>query len=236
MKTLIKRSSDRVHKKDSWKESWYAFFPHQSYFGKLTGFSEDIVQAGKGFGMHPHQNMEIITIVTAGAQRHEDTTGSKHTLDPLSVQAMSAGSGIRHSEVNASATEPFHSFQIWVLPELMDVAPRHEVFRFQPGDRHNQVLTVISPDRREGSIYINQDVYLSLSTLDAEYTLVYELEKPAHGVYVHVVKGEITVGESLLQPGDAIGVYQTRSLPIQARQRSELIFVETPVDAIRFEV
>jgi redox-sensitive bicupin YhaK (pirin superfamily) len=236
MKTLIKRSSDRVHKKDLWKESWYAFFPHQSYFGKLTGFSEDIVEAGKGFGLHPHQNMEIATIVTDGAQMHEDTTGSKHTLDSLSVQSMSAGRGIYHSEVNASTTVPFHSFQIWVLPELMDVAPRHEVFRFKPGDRHNQVLTVISPDRRDGSIYINQDVYLGLSTLDANYDLVYELKKPTHGLYVHVVKGEIIVGETVLQPGDAMGVYETHTVPIRTAQPSELIFVETPVDDIRFEV
>jgi redox-sensitive bicupin YhaK (pirin superfamily) len=236
MKTLIKRNADRVHKKDAWKESWYAFFPYQSYFGKLTGFAEDIVEAGKGFGMHPHQNMEIITIVSAGAQKHEDTTGHKHILDSSSVQAMSAGRGIYHSEVNASTTEPFHSFQIWVLPEKMNIEPRHEVLQYEADDKLNRILTVVAPDRREGSIFINGQVYFSLSTLDEQHTLHYEMIKPDNGVYVHVVKGEISIGETVLTSGDAIGIYESSSTAIRASQRSELIFVETPVDAIRFEV
>jgi redox-sensitive bicupin YhaK (pirin superfamily) len=236
MKTLIKRNADRKHKKDTWKESWYAFFPYQSYFGKLTGFSEDIVGAGKGFGMHPHQNMEIITIVTGGAQKHEDSTGNTYTLDSSGVQVMSAGSGIYHSEVNASSTDPFHSFQLWILPEKLDITPRYEVFQYQPGDKYNKVLTVISPDRREGSMYINQDVYLSLSTLDTNHTLQYKMIGHGNGVYIHVVKGEIMIGETPLISGDAVGIYEAVSLAIQARQRSELIFVETPVHDIRFEV
>jgi redox-sensitive bicupin YhaK (pirin superfamily) len=149
---------------------------------------------------------------------------------------MSAGRGIYHSEVNASSTQPFHSFQIWVLPEKMNIEPRHEVLHYGSGDKLNKLLTVISPDRREGSIFINQDVYVSLSTLDEKHTLHYEMIKPDNGVYVHVVKGEITIGEITLTSGDAVGIYQTSSMAIRASQPSELIFVETPVDTIKFEV
>jgi redox-sensitive bicupin YhaK (pirin superfamily) len=122
------------------------------------------------------------------------------------------------------------------LPKKINVAPRHELFHYQPGDKHNKVLTVISPDRGKGSIYINGDVYVSLSTLDTDYTLRYEMIKPDNGLYLHVIKGEIMIGETALTSGDAIGIYEAPSIAIRASGHSELIFVETPVDTIRFEV
>lgn len=104
MKTIIKSSTSRIHKKDAWKESWYAFVPYQTNFGELCGFADDIVEAGQGFGMHPHQNMEITTILISGSQAHKDNTGSEGIINENSVQTMSAGIGIMHSEFNASQT------------------------------------------------------------------------------------------------------------------------------------
>jgi len=135
MKFLHKPNEDRMHKKDAWKTSAYAFVPMQTHFGELCGFADDIVNAGQGFGMHPHQNMEISTIVVSGSQAHKDNTGSEGIVDANCVQTMSAGVGIVHSEFNASKTEPFHSYQIWVYPKLMDVKPRHEKFSYQPEDK-----------------------------------------------------------------------------------------------------
>jgi redox-sensitive bicupin YhaK (pirin superfamily) len=104
----------RWHKQDSWKKSAYAFVPNQTHFGELTGFADDIVNAGEGFGMHPHQNIEISTIVVTGSQVHKDNTGSEGIIDQNSIQTMSAGTGIMHSEFNISKSESFHSYQIWV--------------------------------------------------------------------------------------------------------------------------
>ncbi|MBD0259523.1 MAG: pirin family protein [Cytophagales bacterium] len=238
MQTFHKRNADRLHRQDAWKKSWYAFFPHQTYFGKLTGFSEDIVDGGQGFGMHPHQDMEIVTIPLYGAQRHQDSTGSSHVIDAGSVQVMSAGRGIHHSEVNASPAEPFRSFQIWVMPREKGLVPRHEVFRFTPGDKRNRVLTVLSPDRREGSALIHQNAFFSLSHLEAGHELAYALHAPGNGVYVHVangeVTGEVTAGTQRLTAGDALALWETERISLKAGADADLIFVEVPVDAVRF--
>ena len=123
MKFLHRPSQDRWHKQDEWKKSAYAFVPYKTNFGELCGFADDVVAAGKGFGMHPHQNMEISTIVVDGEQAHRDDTGSEGIIDRNCVQTMSAGTGIMHSEYNRSETASFHSFQIWVYPKTLNVTP-----------------------------------------------------------------------------------------------------------------
>lgn len=116
MKNILINNNDRIHKQDAWKKSAYSFVPYQTNFGELCGFADDIVEPGQGFGMHPHQNMEISTIVIGGSQAHKDNTGSEGVINMNCVQTMSAGTGIMHSEYNASESESFHSFQIWVYP------------------------------------------------------------------------------------------------------------------------
>ncbi len=234
MNHLIKTNADRTHWEDSWKQSWYAFYPYQTYFGKLTGFSEDIVAGGRGFGMHPHQNMEIVTIPVAGAQTHRDSTGNVRTLDARSVQLMSAGTGLEHAEMNASAMEPFRSFQIWVMPEKENVAPRYESFSYQPADKQNRILTVISPDGRDNSLTINQRAFFSLSHLTPGAALPYVINQPGNGVYIHVVTGSITADGHILHAGDAIGIWDSPQVALTATVDSDLIFVETPVAEIKF--
>lgn len=229
MKFLYRPSQDRWHKEDDWKKSAYAFVPFKTNFGELCGFADDVVAAGKGFGMHPHQNMEISTIVIAGAQAHRDNTGSEGVIDSNCVQTMSAGTGIMHSEYNASETTPFHSFQIWVYPKKMNLKPRHEKFTYRPGDKHNKVLLTLSPDQRLGTALINQDAFLSVSSVDPGNQVVYEMNLKGNGVYIHCAKGSVVIGNYALQAGDALGVYETDAIRINAGQLAELIFVEVPV-------
>lgn len=230
MKTLFRPSEFRLHKQDAWKKSAYAFVPYQTNFGALCGFADDVVQAGKGFGMHPHENMEISTIVLKGAQAHRDNTGSEGIIDTQTVQTMSAGTGIMHSEYNNSPTETFWSFQIWVYPKEMNVLPRHEKFTFQPHDKLNKVLLALSPDRRQGSAFINQDAFFSLCTLEAGKEISYSMYLPTNGVYVHCAEGEIKIGDFSLKAGDAIGIYDTQTFDIVASSSAELIFVEVPME------
>ncbi|MDZ4822988.1 MAG: pirin family protein [Flavobacteriales bacterium] len=156
MKYLVRKSTERIHKKDTWKTSAYSFAPFQTHFGELCGFADDIVKAGQGFEMHPHQNMEISTIVLKGEQAHTDNTGGEGVIHQNSVQTMSAGTRIMHSEFNASQTEPFHSYQIWVYPKLMDINPRHEQFIYKPDEKLNKPLLALSPNKRENSVFIKQ--------------------------------------------------------------------------------
>ncbi|MDX2191632.1 MAG: pirin family protein [Bacteroidota bacterium] len=229
MKYILRKSEDRIHKKDEWKTSAYAFVPFQTNFGELCGFADDIVQPGKGFGMHPHKNMEISTIVIDGAQSHKDDTGSEGIVDAKCVQTMSAGTGIMHSEYNASATESFHSFQIWVYPKELNVLPRHEKFVFDPKDKKNRVLLALSPDGRNNTAKINQDAFFSLSELEKDMKVNYTMNMSNNGVYIHCAKGTVNIEDNLIHEGDAIGIYETSAISILALQNAELIFVEVPM-------
>jgi quercetin 2,3-dioxygenase len=229
MKFLHRPSKDRWHKQDAMKKSAYAFVPHQTHFGELCGFADDVVYGGQGFGMHPHQNMEISTVVIDGVQAHKDNTGSEGLITANSVQTMSAGTGIMHSEFNASKTETFHSFQIWVYPKLKDVKPRHEKFEYDPSDKQNKVLLALSPDKRNGTALINQDAFFSVSKLQNGKALEYKMNMTGNGVYIHCAKGHINIEDYQLDSGDALGVYETSSVNISATEDTEIIFVEVPM-------
>jgi quercetin 2,3-dioxygenase len=229
MKFLHRPNKARWHKKDAWKKSAYAFAPNQTNFGELCGFADDIVNGGEGFGMHPHQNMEISTIVVAGSQAHKDNTGSEGIIHQNSVQTMSAGTGIMQSEFNTSKTEPFHSYQIWVYPNELNVKPRHEAFNYQQEDKLNKILLTLSPDRRSNTALINQDAFFSVSHIEKEVELEYKINLKDNGVYIHCVSGTITIEDFTLNEGDALGVYETESFNLKALENTELIFVEVPM-------
>lgn len=229
MKTFLKPSNSRIHKKDAWKESWYAFVPHQTHFGELCGFADDIVEAGQGFGMHPHQNMEIATILISGSQAHKDNTGSEGTMNENSVQIMSAGTGIMHSEFNTSQTESFHSYQIWVYPKLQNVKPRHQKFSYKPEDKLNKILLALSPDGRNNTAMINQDAFFSVSKIEKNASIIYKMNMNENGVYIHCTIGKVEVGGNILEAGDAIGIFETDRIQINCYNNSELVFVEVPM-------
>ncbi len=229
MKYLLRENKDRIHKQDAWKKSAYAFVPYQTNFGELCGFADDIVEPGQGFGMHPHQNMEISTIVISGSQAHKDNTGSEGIVNENCVQTMSAGTGIMHSEFNASKTESFHSFQIWVYPKKENVKPRHEKFSYQAEDKRNKVLLTLSPDGRNKTALINQDAFFSVAKLEKGNSVTYEMNSKGNGVYVHCATGAMEIDNNKLAAGDAIGIYDTDTFAIKSNEDAELIFVEVPM-------
>jgi redox-sensitive bicupin YhaK (pirin superfamily) len=229
MQHIVRRNAERIHKTDAWKKSAYAFVPHQTHFGELCGFADDWVNAAQGFGMHPHQNMEITTIVVQGMQAHKDNTGSQGIIDNGTIQTMSAGTGIMHSEFNASDSEAFHSYQIWVYPKTQNVAPRYGAFKFAAEDKLNKVLLSISPDGRDGSATINQDAFFSVLTLQAGQTITYNINLQGNGVYIHTAAGGIQIAGVSLAEGDAMGCYETNEVSITALETSELVFVEVPM-------
>lgn len=229
MKTLHRPDASRIHRTDTWKTSAYAFVPYESHFGELCGFADDVVAPGHGFGLHPHRDMEISTLMLRGAQRHEDSTGTRHLLGAHAVQTMSAGTGLRHSEVNASTTEPFHSYQVWVYPRAAGGAPRWETFAYRPEDAANRFLLALSPDRREGSALIGQDAFFSVAALDKAARVPYRPRGEGSGVYLHCASGEVRVAGQRLGPGDALGVWETEACEVEALAASELVLVEVPM-------
>ncbi|MEI6898872.1 MAG: pirin family protein [Bacteroidota bacterium] len=229
MKYILRPDQERIHNKDDWKTSAYSFIPYQTHFGELCGFADDIVNGGEGFGMHPHQNMEISTIIISGAQAHKDNTGTEEVITENCIQTMSAGTGLMHSEYNASRTEAFHSFQIWVYPKKENVKPRYEKFTYQPSAKINRVLLALSPDGRNDTALINQESFFSVSCLEKNNSVLYKMNEKNNGVYIHCAKGIIIVEGNILNPGDAIGIYETDSIRLTGQETAELIFVEVPM-------
>lgn len=226
---ILKPGATRMHRRDAWKESWYAFVPYQTHFGELCGFADDIVEGGHGFDVHPHRNMEISTIVLSGSQAHKDDTGRSGILGPNAVQTMSAGTGIMHSEFNASESDSFQSYQIWVYPKQKDVAPRYDSFSYRAEDKLNKILLTISPDGRGGTAKINQDAFFSSSLLEKNTSVEYCMHLPGNGVYIHCAKGSIRINDTVLNESDAAGIYECDSFVIHCEEKAEVVCVEVPM-------
>jgi quercetin 2,3-dioxygenase len=229
MKYLYKSGTDRTHKRNDWKKSASAFAQNQTNFGELCGFADDSVNGGKGFGMHPHQNMKITTILVEGSQAHKDSTGGEGIISASSVQTTSEGAGIWHNEFNTSKTEPFQNYQIWVYPKTVNVKPQRETFVYQPEDKYNRILLALFPNKRKASGLINEDAFFSIAVSDNETSIEYKINLKGNGVYIDFVHDKISIDTYNLNEGDTLGIYETETIQINVIERAELIFAEVPI-------
>ncbi|MDB5245242.1 MAG: hypothetical protein JWN90_347 [Parcubacteria group bacterium] len=234
MNTVIHRAGDRGRGDYGWLTTRYSFSfadwynPARTGFGKLLVINDDRISADNGFGMHQHRDMEIITIVTSGTLTHKDSMGNVGTVVAGEVQIMSAGTGVAHSEYNASTTEPLELFQIWILPKELGIAPRYAQALIQ--NTNEQDLTqLVGPLDTVHGLGINQDAYFSKVTLDADKKLSYALHKEGNGAYVFVVSGSIEIDGEALFARDAIGITDTSIIEISGLEQSELLIIEVPI-------
>lgn len=218
-----------------WLKATYSFSfanyynPARIHFGALRVLNEDFIKGGMGFGKHPHDNMEIVTIPLKGAVAHEDSTGTSGIVKAGDVQIMSAGSGIYHSEKNASHTEDLQLFQIWVMPKLKDIAPRYDQRTYDVADYKNNWKTIVSPlGSAIDSLQVNQDTYFNMTHLDAEKSLDYTFHHNRQGAFIMVIEGAIEVAGQQLGRRDAIGVYDTNSVAIKATKDAQVLLIEVP--------
>jgi hypothetical protein len=235
MKTIFHPATERGQANFGWLDSHHSFSfghwynPEKMHFGALRVLNDDIVKAGAGFGTHPHDNMEIVSIPLKGALAHKDSTGTSKVINTGDVQIMSAGSGISHSEFNASKTDEVNFLQIWVLPKEKNITPRYDQKTFDVAGRLNQWQIVVSPDEKEGGVWINQDARFSLAHIDAGKELVYTNRSENNGVYFFVLEGAAIVADSNLQKRDAIAVWEQASLIVQAKENLEILAIEIPM-------
>lgn len=236
MKTIVHKAETRGHANHGWLDSHHTFSfasyydPLRVHFGALRVLNDDIVAGGRGFGTHPHDNMEIISIPLKGELQHQDDTGRNEVIRTNDVQIMSAGSGIAHSEYNASKTDPVNFLQIWVFPKLENVQPRYDQKTFNPEDRVNQLQLVVSPDQTGGSILINQDAWFSLGTLKKDFKTTYTVKQKNNGVYVFVIDGGVTVNGEKLNKRDGLAISETDTLTITADSDSEVLLMDVPMN------
>lgn len=235
MNTTILRATERGSADYGWlKPNYYFSFsqyynPEQVHFGLLRVLNDDFIAGGGAFPTHPHDNMEIVTIPFSGALQHKDSTGGEGIIKAGDIQIMSAGSGVRHSEANASATDPVTLFQIWVFPKKRNIEPRYDQRSFDLNDRINRWQIVVSPREEDQALWINQDARFALTKLEAGKTLAYENAFTGNGVYLVNISGICTVGDVQLQRRDAIGISGTDHFSITATADTELLAIEVPM-------
>lgn len=237
MNTVLHKAASRGHANHGWLDSWHTFSfaqyhdPARVHFGVLRVLNDDTVAPGMGFGRHPHDNMEIISIPLQGALEHQDNTGTNQVIRQGDVQAMSAGTGILHSEKNASATEPVKFLQIWVFPDKRNVQPRYDQKTFTDADKRNKLVTVVSPvGANAGGVEIHQDAWFSLGKLDAGTRLTYDLHKEGNGAYAFILEGEAAVNGEVLGRRDGLGISDGGQLSIEARGPVEILVMEVPMN------
>lgn len=238
MDTILYLAKDRGSANYGWLQAKYSFSfanyydPGKVNFGALRVLNDDIIDAGMGFGKHPHDNMEIITIPLEGALKHRDSMSNEWiALHTGEVQVMSAGTGLMHSEMNNSTKEPINLFQIWIQPNTKNIKPRYYQKQFGASLRKNNLQILVSSinDDVEDSLKIYQDAQISRIDLDATMDFKYVVKSKNHGVYVMVINGEIEVVNKTLGKRDAIGISQTTNIDIKAKSTSELLFIEIPM-------
>ncbi len=227
----IRPSAERGHFDFGWLNTRHTFAfgdyrdPEHTQFRALRVLNEDRIAPSQGFGTHPHQDMEILTWVLEGALEHKDSQGGGGTIRPGELQRMSAGTGILHSEFNASATDPVHLLQIWILPEAQNLAPRYGQTAFPQEGRRNRFQLLASRSGREGSLDIHQDAELHVADLEAGKALEYLLA-PARSAWIQVARGGITLNGLSLGAGDGAAISQETSLDIAAAEASQLLLFD----------
>jgi redox-sensitive bicupin YhaK (pirin superfamily) len=235
MKKIIHKADTRGLADHGWLLSRHTFSfagyydPDRVHFGLLRVLNDDIVKGGMGFGEHPHDNMEIVSIPLRGELAHADSTGTEEVLKVNEIQLMSAGSGLTHSEYNHSASDDVNFLQIWVFPKEKNIKPRYNQKKFNPEERKNKIQFVISPDKSDKTLLINQDAYFALSELHASNEIEYNIQHKNNGLYVFVIEGSIEIAGEKLEKRDAIGLEEIESINIKALTDSYILLIEVPM-------
>lgn len=235
MKTTLHKAATRGLANHGWLKSFHSFSfagyyePTRMHFGALRVLNDDTVAAGMGFGKHPHDNMEIISIPTFGDLKHKDSMGNETIIKEGDIQIMSAGTGIAHSEMNANTNKEVRFFQIWILPNRKNVEPRYDQYTLDVNKMHNNLLQVLSPNAAEEGVWIHQDAFFSLGQLDAGFETTYSLKKTGNGVYAFVIEGDVTINGQSLNHRDGLGIEDVETLEIKADSDARLLLMEIPL-------
>jgi quercetin 2,3-dioxygenase len=229
----VRRSNERGHATHGWLDSYHTFSfadyhdPRHMGYGPLRVINEDTVEPGAGFGTHGHRDMEIITYVLEGALAHKDSMGNGSTIRPGNVQRMSAGTGVRHSEFNASAEAPVHFLQIWIEPNARSIQPGYEEKDFPASEKRGRLRVIASPDGREGSVTIHQDAVVLAAVLGPGDTVTHEIRR-GRRAYVHVARGSVSVNGSSLRAGDGARIENESAAKLTHAEDAEVLLFDLP--------
>ncbi|RRJ91619.1 pirin family protein [Paenimyroides tangerinum] len=230
---ILHKANTRGEANHGWLHSFHTFSfagyrnDERNNFGNLRVLNDDTVAAGMGFGAHPHDNMEIISIPLSGDLAHKDSIGSQEIIKEGDIQVMSAGTGITHSEYNANKDKEVKFLQIWVFPNKFEVEPRYDQMTFP--DVRNELVQIISPNQDDAGLWIHQDAWFHLGKVDSGFETNYEMKNPENGLYIFIIEGDVTIDEHVLNKRDAIGITNAESVSIKANSNAEILLMEVPM-------
>lgn len=235
MKSILHKAETRGNSNYGWLNSYHTFsfgdyFDHgRIHFGTLRVLNDDTVEAGKGFGMHPHENMEIISIPLEGDLEHKDSMGNVAVIRNGDIQVMSAGTGIEHSEFNKNLDRKVKFLQIWVFPNKEDVTPRYGQITLNMADRYNKLQQILSPNSDDEGVWIYQNAWFHIGKFEKGISADYKLKAKGNGVYVFVLNGDVTIQNQLLNKRDGFGLRDIDTLSVKADSDAEFLLMEIPM-------
>lgn len=235
MQTIIHRAEDRGYADHGWLQAHHSFSfsnyynPERIHFGVLRVLNDDTVAPSMGFGMHPHDNMEIITIPLQGSLKHQDSMGHSSVIRAGEIQVMSAGTGIYHSEYNASDNEPINLLQIWLFPNKRNVEPRYDQQMLNTDEMHNNWQQILSPSSDDAGVWIHQRAWFHIGQFDAGQSAEYDWKDNRNGLYIFVIEGSVNRNDIQLKQRDAIGITDTSHINFDFSENSKLLLMEVPM-------
>lgn len=235
MKTIYHAAASRGHADHGWLNTYHTFSfanyhnPDRMGFGALRVLNDDTVQAGRGFGMHPHRNMEIVSIPLEGKLAHGDNMGNSGVIKKGQIQIMSAGTGITHTEMNGSNNEPIKFLQIWVIPKIGGVNPRYDEISISENEKPNHFQQIVSPHKSDEGSWIHQDAWFYLGNFEDGIATEYIVKNPNNGVYIFIIEGKAQVGDQILNRRDGLGITETGRFEINISKQAEILLMEVPM-------
>jgi hypothetical protein len=236
MKKIIHKAETRGYFDFGWLKTNHTFSfgnyynPERVNFGMLRVLNDDFVAPAQGFGTHPHNDMEIVSIPLKGGLAHKDSTGSEGVIFPDEVQVISAGTGIHHSEYNHSKDEETNFLQVWIFPDKKGHKPRHNQKSFNPEERKNKFQFIVSPNKSDDNLWLNQNAYLSLTDLEKGKSLVYKIHTKGNGIYIFLIGGKVDVADEIISKRDGIGIWETNEISLKANDDSQILIIEIPMN------
>lgn len=236
MKTVLHKANTRGHANHGWLDSHHSFSfanyynPERMNFGVLRVLNDDVVAGGRGFGTHPHDNMEIISIPLQGDLEHKDSMGNSATIRQGDVQVMSAGTGVYHSEYNKNASDEVRFLQIWMFPNQKNVTPRYDQITLDANDSKNGLQQILSPNVDDAGVWVHQNAWFHMGDLEAGCEETYTIKGSGNGVYAFVLEGEVSIEGQDLQKRDGFGVWDTRDITIKASSDAKVLLMDVPMN------
>ena len=235
MKTIIHKANTRGHANHGWLDTYHTFSfgnyydPERMHFGALRVLNDDRVEAGKGFGTHPHDNMEIVSIPLEGDLEHKDSMGNRAVIRQGDIQVMSAGTGVFHSEYNLNPDQAVKFLQIWVFPNKKDMEPRYDQISIRDIEQENQFSQILSPSEEAQGVWIHQDAWFHIGNFEAGKSDTYSLKKAGNGVYFFLLEGKAELEGQLLEKRDGLGIQGKEAVSFSASESSRVLVMEVPM-------